>query len=200
MERIDLGEGAYLELHETWLHDADGCFEALLDELPWEARTIRLFGREVLQPRLTAWVGEPEAVYTYSGTRHTPLPWTPTLATLRARLTAELGLPLNSVLCNLYRDGRDAMGMHSDDEPELGAEPVVVSLSLGATRRFLLRHRRGPERGKLDLALRHGSLLVMRGPTQRLYRHGVPREPRLSAPRINLTFRQVSPAPAKMAR
>jgi alkylated DNA repair dioxygenase AlkB len=185
MERIALEDGAYLELDAHWLPDADATLAALMREVPFEARAIKLFGREVMQPRLVAWIGDPEAVYTYSGVRHQPLPWTPTLAALRARLA----LPFNSVLCNLYRDGRDSMGLHSDSEPELGPDPVVASISLGAPRRFQLRHRHGAH--KLTLTLPHGSLLLMRGPTQRFYRHAVPKEPALTTPRVNLTFRRI---------
>jgi alkylated DNA repair dioxygenase AlkB len=120
---------------------------------------------------------------------------------LRLRVEESLGCRFNSVLCNLYRDGRDSMGMHSDSEPELGPEPVVASLSLGASRRFQLRHKgqRGranadtdPTR-RLDLELHSGSLLLMGGKTQRFYRHGVPRQASLDGPRINLTFRLVQP-------
>lgn len=196
MRRIELSEGAYLELTLQWLSpaQADIVQAALRTEVPWQARAIRLFGRAVMQPRLVCWIGDPEAVYTYSGVLHEPLPWTPTLHALRARLQAELSLSFNSVLCNLYRDGDDSMGMHSDSEPELGKDPVVASLSLGATRRFVLRHKRGPAHGKLDLALDHGSLLVMRGTTQHVYRHGLPKLRTPTQERINLTFRRVQAA------
>lgn len=193
MQRIELEYGAYVDFAPRWLapDEAQAAFDRLREEVPWQERAIRVFGREVLQPRLVAWLGEPEAVYTYSGVRHVPLAFTASLRALRDRLAHELALPLNGVLCNLYRDGRDSMGMHSDAEPELGPEPVVVSLSLGATRTFRLRPRAGGAGGGLDLPLTSGSLLVMRGSTQRTYRHGVPKQPRVSSPRINLTFRQV---------
>lgn len=184
MERIELSDGAYLEYEPNWLPDADHVFAALMREVPWEARAIRIFGREVMQPRLVAWIGDPDAVYTYSGTRHDPLPWTPTLATLNQRLHA---FAFNSVLCNLYRNGRDSMGMHRDAEPELGPDPIVASVSLGATRRFQLRR----DDEEHELALTSGSLLIMRGTTQRYYRHGVPKEPKVDQPRINLTFRRI---------
>jgi alkylated DNA repair dioxygenase AlkB len=192
MERIELGEGAYLELERAWLtaEQASQLELLLTREVPWAERTIRVFGREVMQPRLVAWLGDAEAVYTYSGVRHEPLPWTSTLGALRARLAQSTGLHFNGVLCNLYRDGRDSMGMHSDAEPELGPDPIVASISLGAPRRFLLRPR-APHLPKLDLTLPAGSLLLMRGTTQRHYRHGVPKQPTLALPRINLTFRRV---------
>jgi alkylated DNA repair dioxygenase AlkB len=192
-QRIDLGPDSFCELWEGFIAAGEeaGLMAALCVELPLEARTIRVFGREVLQPRLVAWVGDREAVYTYSGTRHEPLPWTPTLAMIRDRVVEATGERFNSVLCNLYRDGKDAMGMHADAEPELGPDPVIASLSLGAARRFMIRHRRGAERGKVDLKLGGGALLVMRGQTQRHFRHGIPREPAVTQPRLNLTFRRV---------
>lgn len=189
MQRLELRDGAYLELDPHWLREADGLQRSLQSEVPFEARAIKLFGREVMQPRLVAWVGDPSAVYTYSGVRHEPLPWTPTLRALRDDLEARTGLAFNGVLCNLYRDGRDSMALHSDSEPELGPDPIVASLSLGATRRFQLRHRTDDH--KLELASTHGSLLLMRGTTQRFYRHAVPKEPAITAPRINLTFRRI---------
>jgi alkylated DNA repair dioxygenase AlkB len=106
-------------------------------------------------------------------------------------VSAAADLRFNSVLCNLYRDGRDSMGMHSDGERELGQNPVIASLSLGAVRRFQLRHRRRKGAG-LDLDLPDGSLLIMRGALQHHYRHGVPKQPQINAPRINLTFRKIS--------
>jgi len=103
-----------------------------------------------------------------------------------------LRIDFNSVLANLYRDGRDSMGWHSDDEPELGAQPAIASLSLGSTRRFVLKHRNDPSR-KFALELPHGSLLLMRGATQANYRHALPRTARPVGPRINLTFRRIAP-------
>ncbi|GAB6194996.1 alpha-ketoglutarate-dependent dioxygenase AlkB family protein [Lysobacter xanthus] len=174
-----------------WLgaDEAGAMFDALYREIGWENHPVRLFGRELPAPRLSCWIGDPGTAYRYSGVVREPRPWTPALAGLRARLRATLGLDFDAVLANLYRDGRDAMGWHSDDEPELGAEPVIASVSLGGTRRFLLRHRdRDVRQG---LALAPGSLLLMQGTTQRHYRHSLPRTARPVAPRINLTFRRL---------
>jgi alkylated DNA repair dioxygenase AlkB len=193
-QRIDLDDGAWLDLAQGVVASAEtqALFAALMAEVPFAQRPIRIFGRDVMQPRLTAWMGEPVAVYTYSGTRHVPAPFGPVMSALRERVCEATGERFNSVLCNLYRNGTDAMGMHSDSEPELGELPVIASLSLGATRRFTLRHRVHKQRG-VELALENGSLLVMRGTTQRFYKHGVPREPKVQLPRINLTFRRVRP-------
>lgn len=163
-------------------------------EVPWRQETLVIFGRPVKTPRLTCWIGDPGATYTYSGLANRPLPWTPVLTGLRARLEERLQAPFNSVLLNLYRDGRDSMGWHADDEPELGPEPLIASVSLGATRTFRLRHRT-LGLPSVDLELEHGSLLVMRGTTQRDWHHCVPKRLRVDQPRLNLTFRYVQSGP-----
>lgn len=171
---------------------ADALFATLREELAWRQRSIRLFGRAVREPRLTCWIGDEEAVYRYSGVARRPGAWHPALAALRRRLQCELAAPFNSVLCNAYRDGCDSMGWHADDEPELGAAPVIASLSLGAERRFKVR----PVGGGVSFGatLGHGSLLVMSGRSQCDYRHAVPKTRRPVGWRINLTFREVRPA------
>ena len=183
---------ARVRLARGWLAPgaAATLMSGLLREVPWEVHRIRMFGREVASPRLSCWIGDADAAYRYSGTRFEPRPWSPALAGLRDRLVAELGDRFNSVLANRYRSGADAMGWHSDDEPELGQEPLIASLSLGATRRFLLRHRRDPGQ-RLALDLPPGSLLLMGGPTQRHWQHALPRTARPVGERINLTFRYV---------
>ncbi len=188
--------GATLAFDPAWLpaDEAARLFDALRAQLPWEVHRLRLFGREVASPRLSCWIGEPHAVYAYSGSRFLPHPWPSSLQPVRARLVRELGVGFDSVLANLYRDGRDAMGWHSDDEPELGPAPVIASLSLGGPRRFALKARRAPAQ-RLALELPPGSLLVMAGETQRHYRHALPRTAKPVGPRINLTFRRVHPTP-----
>ena len=162
----------------------------LVDETPWRSESVVLWGKRHAQPRLVQWYGDPGAAYTYSGTRYEPLEWTPLLLGLRERVEAACDARFNSVLLNHYRDGRDSMGMHSDDERELGPEPVIASLSFGATRAFVLRHRRDrARRHRLDLE--SGSLLVMRGPTQHFWQHGVPKQSRACGARVNLTFRAI---------
>jgi alkylated DNA repair dioxygenase AlkB len=162
----------------------------LQDEIPWERHRLRLFGREVEAPRLSCWIGDAEAVYRYSGTRFAPRGWTPACAELRDRLAAQVGGKYNSVLCNFYRDGRDSMGWHSDDESDLGRQPRIASLSFGAARRFRLRHRRDPAL-RLEIDLEPGSILLMAGETQRNYRHDLPKTARPVGARLNLTFRHV---------
>jgi len=184
--------GADLAFDPHWL-DADAAemlFSELQARIPWEVHRIRLFGREVDSPRLSCWIGDPDAAYTYSGTRFVPLPWPGALLPIRERLSRELGTGFNSVLANLYRNGSDSMGWHSDSEAELGPQPAIASLSLGATRRFVLKQRHDPA-VKLALDLASGSLLLMRGDTQRHYRHALPRTAKPVGARINLTFREI---------
>ena len=184
--------GAELRFAPAWLAaaEASALLVSLREEIRWESHRIRLFGREVDSPRLSCWIGDEGAAYAYSGARFQPHPWPAALLLIRERLADELDCAFNSVLANRYRDGRDCMGWHSDDESELGLRPLIASLSLGATRRFVLKHRREPSR-KLELELPHGSLLVMGGDTQRNYRHALPRTARMVGERINLTFRRI---------
>ncbi|WBA41319.1 alpha-ketoglutarate-dependent dioxygenase AlkB family protein [Hymenobacter canadensis] len=172
---------------------AEALLRELTDTIAWRHEPIKLFGKEVLQPRLTAWHGDPTARYRYSGLALEPQPWTPALRHLRQQLEAASGARFNSVLLNLYRSGQDSMGWHADNEPELGPAPVIASLSLGSTRRFRLRPRnlaRTPH-APVSLDLPGGSLLLMRGATQQHWLHAVPKTARFAGPRLNLTFRQI---------
>jgi alkylated DNA repair dioxygenase AlkB len=165
--------------------EADALFRLLRDTVPWEqsGRPGRRF------PRLTAWYADRGLTYSYSGVTHQAIPWTPELREVKQRAEAAAGTTWNSLLLNLYRDGRDSIGFHADDEPELGTNPVIGSISLGAERRFVLKHPASGE--KLEFNLPHGSLLVMGGASQHHWRHGVPKTARPVGPRINLTFRYI---------
>jgi alkylated DNA repair dioxygenase AlkB len=193
--RIDL-PGADLRFAPAWLaqEEADALLAVLLADPGWDIHRIRMFGREVDSPRLSRWIGDPGAVYTYSRTRFDPHPWPGALISLRQRLREALGVDFNSVLANRYRDGRDRMGWHSDDEPELGPQPVIASVSLGAARRFALKPRGEGDRLVLDLP--HGSLLVMAGETQARFRHALPATAKPVTDRVNLTFRRILSVPA----
>jgi alkylated DNA repair dioxygenase AlkB len=160
----------------------------LLMETPWRQESVVVYGKRHVQPRLTAWYGE--ASYTYSGLKLDPLPWTPLLLAIRAAVEAACGHRFNSVLLNRYRNGQDSMGMHSDDEPELGAEPVIASLSYGTTRSFVLRHKRNKQ--TVRLALEEGSLLLMSGSLQENWLHGINKSTVPLGERINLTFRYIA--------
>jgi len=159
----------------------------LLRETDWRGETVVVYGKRHLQPRLSAWHGD--AAYTYSGLRLQPAPFTPLLDSLRQAVEAATGHSFNSVLLNLYRNERDSMGMHSDDEPELGPQPVIASLSLGAARTFILKHKYNKKTVRLELT--DGSLLLMRGETQKYWLHGINKVTRALQSRVNLTFRKI---------
>jgi alkylated DNA repair dioxygenase AlkB len=161
--------------------------ERLIAETAWKSESITLWGKAFLQPRLTAWHGE--AAYTYSGLTMHPLPFTPLLQAIRVAVEAATDCRYNSVLLNYYRDGQDSMGMHSDDEAELGPTPAIASVSFGAERIFILKHKRTGER--LRLPLGDGSLLWMGGVLQRHWQHGINKTAKPTGPRVNLTFRSI---------
>lgn len=176
-----------------WLDTAtaDRLLAEVSDTTPWRQDTLRIHGRSVAVPRLNSWHGDAGRTYAYSGIALGVEPWTPALAEVRDLVQEAVAVTFPGVLANLYRGGHDSVAWHSDDEPELGPEPTIASVSLGATRRFQLRHRVDPTlRHQLDLT--HGSLLVMRGPTQQRWSHQVPKTARSVAPRVNLTFRTMA--------
>ncbi len=190
LQRVTLHD-ADVRYQPAWLTQstADSMLRDLLGEIPWSQHRVRIFGRDLPSPRLSAWIGDPGASYTYSRVRHEPLPWTPTLTLLRRQLQAQSGIDFNSVLANRYRDGRDSMGWHADDESELGPDPVIASISLGATRQMRFRSRAADAQGSIALALEHGSLLWMAGGTQRHYQHAISKTRASVGERVNLTFR-----------
>lgn len=163
----------------------------LIDELDWEARSITLFGKTRLQPRLISWHADDGLGYRYSNDYHAGKPLTPLLDSLRLTVQRHCGHRFNSVLCNYYRDGSDSMGMHADDEPELGDEPVIASLSLGQERTLRFKHRSDPGVPDLRIELGDGSLLLMAGSTQRCWKHGIAKTRKPCGPRVNLTFRWI---------
>jgi alkylated DNA repair dioxygenase AlkB len=169
--------------------------EALLDELvlhtPWRLEPITVWGKTHWQPRLMAWYGDPASRYTYSGIALQPLPWTPRLLEIKAAVEAASSERFNSVLLNLYRNERDSMGMHSDDEPELGPQPVIASLSLGQERALVFKHKTRADLKSVSVLLASGSLLLMRGDTQQHWKHGINKSAKPIGPRLNLTFRQI---------
>lgn len=201
---------ADVRIAPQWLDaaQADALLLDLQRSVPWGTHRIKLFGREVDSPRLSCWIGDAGASYAYSGTRFEPHPWPPALLPVRDRLVEETGIGFNSVLANLYRDGADYMGWHSDSEAALGVQPVIASLSLGEARRFAFKRRveqtgskasaqsreratRSRRDDMLALELPHGSLLLMGGETQRHYKHALPRTTKPKGVRINLTFRRI---------
>lgn len=171
------------------MHKADALFRALMNKIEWHQEQYQMFGKTIASPRLVAWYGDPEATYTYSGIQHQPKMWLPELFYLRQTIERRFHIQFNAVLVNLYRNEADSMGYHADNEPELGREPIIASLSLGAERKFNLRHKEKKSLHKMRL--KHGSLLIMSGLTQHHWVHCIPKEKGPTAARINLTFRKL---------
>ena len=165
-------------------------FQDLLHGVEWEQHRVSVFNRIHLVPRLTAFYGDAGVGYTYAGFRHQAKAWSACLLELKKLAEQAAGVNFNSVLLNHYRNGSDRMGWHADNEPELGRDPIIVSVSLGASRYFDLKHRTRADL-KLRINLRHGSLLMMGGATQHHWLHQVPAQKRITEPRINLTFRTI---------
>jgi alkylated DNA repair dioxygenase AlkB len=171
------------------LQDATAYLRALTEKIQWQQESMMMYGKPVLFPRLMAWYGDAGSTYAFSGKTYTPEGWTDELLKIKELIAPIAGVGFNSVLLNRYRDGKDSMGWHADDEPELGRDPVIASVNFGASRRFMLRHK---EAGlKYELELQHGSLLIMKGPLQHHWQHQVPKTTKVSGERINLTFRVI---------
>lgn len=192
-----------LQVKNISLPDADlrlfsGCFSAeemilerLLSEIRWQQDYLRFYGKEVAVPRLTAWYGDSGKEYTYSHITMKPHPWTELLLMIKAKAEELSGAEYNSVLLNLYRSGADGVSWHQDNEPELGDDPVIASVSFGETRIFQMRHLRRKDIPRVDIPLPDGSLLVMGGTTQRYWIHKVSKTQKPVGPRVNLTFRYI---------
>ena len=192
LERVPLQDAEIYYLRELPLaQTAEGLMTQLIDEVPWRAENIVVWGKTFLQPRLTAWYGDNGANYSYSGIHLDPLPWTHTLIDIKNRVETLAGIDFNSVLLNYYRDHRDSMGLHSDEEPELGRRPVIASVSLGEERTFVLKHKTRRDLRSVRLKLASGSLLLMKGETQHYWKHGIEKETRPCGPRVNLNFRRI---------
>ena len=202
MRATDGAAGEWIELPGARLYyepdfvsagsgDSRALYETLVTTASWRQDEIQLFGKRQRIPRLSAWYGDTDAIYSYSGLRLEPMPWLAPLAWLRERLNRHLGMSFNSVLLNYYRDGADSMGAHSDDEPELGPSPRIAMVSLGAERRFVLTPRLKGAAQRWQRELADGSLLLMAGDCQRHWRHELPKTRRPVAGRISLTYRQI---------
>ena len=170
---------------------ADVTMQHLIEKVPWRDEKIVMWGKTFFQPRRTAWYGDSGKSYTYSGIHLNPLSWTPLLLDIKSRVETVAGDKFNSVLLNYYRDNRDSMGLHSDDERELGKHPIIASLSLGEERIFILKHKTRKDLKPKKLTLASGSLLLMKGETQRYWKHGIEKERHPCGPRVNLTFRRI---------
>jgi alkylated DNA repair dioxygenase AlkB len=192
LERIPLADAEIYYLPKLLLAQAaEAVMNQLIDEVPWRAESIVVWGKTIPQPRLIAWYGDKGANYTYSGIHHDPLPWTDILIDIKNRVEKVASTNFNSVLLNYYRHHRDSMGLHSDDEPELGRRPIIASLSLGEERTLILKHKTRRDLKSVRLKLPSGSLLLMKGDTQHCWKHGIEKEKRPCGARVNLTFRYI---------
>ena len=170
--------------------ESDLLFESLLQDIAWKQEPIFIFGKKIMQPRLTAWYGDDGTEYSYSGIHLTPLPWNKSLLLIKDRIEEAFGIQFNSALLNQYRNEQDSMGWHRDDEKELGKNPVICSVSFGATRTFQFKHIEEKDL-KTSVELSHGSALLMAGSTQHHWAHALPKRAGLIETRINITFRTI---------
>jgi alkylated DNA repair dioxygenase AlkB len=189
IEDADISFARHLPLPES----DDVLLRKLIDETPWRSEEITVWGKTHQQPRLIAWYGDEGQGYSYSGINLEPLPWTRTLLIIRDVVQRLSNERFNSVLLNYYRDHRDRMGFHSDDERELGPTPTIVSVSLGATRTFVLKHKSRIGTKPVRIELPGGSVLIMKGQTQKNWKHGIDKQAKPCGPRVNLTFRRIYP-------
>jgi len=172
--------------------ESEALLRELLNNTHWRQDFITIYGRRIRLPRLTAWYGDAGRPYTYSGITMRPEQWTPTLLAVKERIEPVSGVTFTSVLLNLYRDGSDSVSWHQDDEPELGEEPMIGSVSLGQTRRFQMRHKQRKDIETVSINLENGSYLLMKGSTQRLWKHQLPKSSAPMGARVNLTFRFIA--------
>ena len=183
-------DGEYIYIPDFLSYDeGNHYFEKLLATIRWKQEEMNMYGKTLPFPRLTAWYGDPEKSYSFSGLTLHPNKWTTELLEIKNKVVAEVKTPFNSVLLNRYRNGSDSMSWHQDDEKELGVNPIIASVNLGATRTFQLRHLKSGE--KLSLELPHGSLLVMMGKLNHYWQHQITKTRKQVGERINLTFREI---------
>ncbi|WAU74443.1 alpha-ketoglutarate-dependent dioxygenase AlkB family protein [Acinetobacter sp. TR11] len=182
----------YLELYPDFFsfEESDNYYQILFNEIPWQQEEIKYYGTVYNLPRLTAWFGDNGKEYKYSGIVVKPFPWTKVLLEIKNKVESITGENFNSVLLNLYRDGKDSISAHSDDEPELGLNPIIASVTFGAERNFLFQNKKNKNL-KHKILLKHGSLVVMKGETQKEWLHSISKTSACISPRINLTFRKI---------
>ena len=189
-EYHEIDDGAFLHVQEfITKQESDIYFTVLKDEIAWQQEKMKMYGKELPFPRLTAWYGDAGRTYSFSGLTLKPKPWTDSLRELKNRVEVKTDATFNSVLLNRYRDGNDSISWHQDDEKDLGKDPVIASLNFGATRRFQLRHLQSKE--KINVDLTHGSLFVMLGKLNHHWQHQIPKTKKSVGERINLTFRHI---------
>ena len=181
-----------LEYHSGFFNAAESqiFLNTFINDTPWIQEDIQMYAKLVKTPRLTAWYGDMDKEYIYSGTKHFPIPWTNELLEIKEKIEPVAGVKFNSVLLNYYRDANDSVAWHSDDEPELGVNPIIASVSFGQVRRFDIRHKQDRDR-KYSIYLENGSLLIMKGGLQHNWLHQIPKSTKPLKARVNLTFRMI---------
>jgi alkylated DNA repair dioxygenase AlkB len=189
-ERMELGRDCYLDIAEAWLSpsQADRMLADLREQLSWERRANLVYGKTIPHARLMAWAGS--VPYSFSGQTLAPQEFGPLLRPIHDRVCAELDFDFNHLILNRYQSGHDSIGPHADNEPELGQDPLVAAISLGATRKFILTAKQKRHYREV-IQLTHGSLIVMGGRFQHRWRHEIPKQPHVEGERINLTFRKL---------
>ena len=169
--------------------ESNTLLENFISKLPWESMIIKMFGRDTKIPRLQCWIGDEGCEYRYSGKQLNRQIWNQDLTMIRKKIFKELKIDFNSVLANYYRDGKDSMGWHSDDEKELGPNPTIVSISLGSERDLVFRNKINKE--TLSIPQINGCLILIDGKTQKNWQHSIKKTQKIIGPRINLTFRNI---------
>jgi len=169
--------------------ESDSLFKSLRNNIFWNQESMNMYGKKIDFPRLTAWYGNNDKSYSFSGITLRPHPWTTDILAIKNKIEPFSKILFNSVLLNLYRDGKDSISWHTDAERELGINPVIASVNFGATRKFQLRHINTREIKEIELT--HGSLLIMQGELQHFWQHQVPKTNKIIGERINLTFRVI---------
>lgn len=185
-----INNGEYIYLPNFFAKSASDMYLKLLREnVSWKQESMNMYGKKINFPRLTAWYGDNDKPYSFSGITLQPLPWNTEILEIKKYIEPEAKVIFNSVLLNLYRNGSDSISWHTDAEPELGTNPVIASVNFGATRKFQLKHIKTGER--IEIELEHGSLLIMQGELQHCWQHQVPKTSKIIGERINLTFRVI---------
>lgn len=187
---IKIENGEYIYIPDFYDKvTADKYLTKLIDGIHWKQESMNMYGKEIPFPRLTAWYGDNEKPYSFSGITLQPHPWSPGLLKIKKDIEPKANVVFNSVLLNRYRDGTDSISWHTDAEKELGQNPVIASVNFGAERKFQLKHKDTAQR--IDIILQHGSLLIMQGELQHYWKHQIPKTKKLLGERVNLTFRVI---------
>ena len=163
----------------------------LTNDIKWKREKIRMWGREIVTKKRIAWYADEGKSYTYSGSTFYPDQWNELLLEIKKYVEQYIKFQFNSVLLNEYKSGEVGMGWHSDDEKELGIDPIIASLSFGANRDFIFKHKTDKSFEKIKIHLKSGSLLIMSGSTQHYWKHSLPKRLKVREPRVNLTFRKI---------